>query len=333
MIGSALKHLASQYGMTINSNKAYGYMLGSFVTLTENYLARRMSIYVGSVNVQLPEGEELSPAAKCSAIIADMVTKASGEENLYGLLRNRFIPALVLNHSGSVVTLNFRRDEAGLNGMQRFIAELLPRITPLTAPLQCCHCSGHTGGQGYPVQIAADAVVPMHPLCQQEAAKAFAASNHTLREIIGAAFGALIGAAGWVLLFRTGILTAISSLLILLLSLGGYCILRGKTGWTQAIVIAVCTLTGILISDAARYIWQLHEEYQAFGSVVSNMMRESVYMRVALKQLLADASLLGPFALDLLFGLVYSLIHAVYAMGGYKSCAEASAPKNLPGQA
>lgn len=333
MLGTTLKNLATQYGLTINGNKAYGYLLGSFVTLTENLLSRRISIYVGSVNVQLPEGEELPPAAKCSALIVDMVTKASGEENIYVLMRNRFIPALVVNHGGSVVTLNFRRDEGGLNGLQRFIAEMLPRITPLTAPLQCSHCGGHTGGQGYPVQIAADTVVPMHPGCQQENAKTFAAANHTLPGIIGAAAGALIGTVAWVMLFREGYATAFGTLIILLLSFGGYLLLRGKSGKTQAIVITVCIFAGVVLGDLARYIWQLHNEYLSFGSVVSSMMRESVYLRVALKELFTNASTLVHLALDLVFALLYAAFNAALAMINYKGCAEASAPKAMPGQA
>lgn len=196
MIGTALKKLAAQYRLTVNGGMAYGYLFGSFVTLTEGPISRVLSIYVGSVNVPLPQGETLTPAAKCSAIILDMVKQANGEDNVYGLMHSRFVPVMASTHNSSVVTLHFRPDAAGAKGLERFLAEQLPRITPLTAPLQCIHCGGHTHGQGYPVRISAGTVVPMHADCLLASVKEFDGGK-PLPGILGAVVGALIGAFFW----------------------------------------------------------------------------------------------------------------------------------------
>lgn len=333
MIGTALKSLASQLQLAVNNGMAYGYLQGSYVTLTENLFCRRMSIYVGCVNVALPEGEELSPAAKCSALIVDMVTKGSGDENIYALLRNRYVPALMVNHSGSVVTLNFRRDAAGLNGLQRFIAEMLPRITPLTAPLQCSHCGGHTGGQGYPVRIAADVVVPMHAECLAESSNAYNKQYHTTIACIGAAVGALIGAVAWAFIFHAGYIALIGATIILALTLGAYKLLRGASGRTQMIVVGVCMVAAVLLGTIAGYAWMLHDQYVAYGSVVGDMMRESVYLRVAAKRLLTDSGSLTRLIVDLVTGLVFALLGAASELGASKGCASAEKPKAMPGQA
>lgn len=333
MIGTALKNLAASHCLTVTSGKAYGYLLGSFVTLTESCLAYRLSIYVGSVNVHLPEGEELPPAAKCSALIADKVTKASGEENVYALLRSRFIPALVLNHSGSVVTIHFRRSKAGLAGLQRFILEQLPRITPLTAPLQCSHCGGHTQGQGYPVQTAPDTVVPMHAQCYQEALHADKTSRRTVAAVVAAAAGALIGAGCWASIFHAGLPAVLGALIILALTLGGYRLLRGHPGRPQAITVGICMTAAVLLGFLAGYIWMFHDQYAAYGTVVQGLMPETTYMLVAAKAIFTDKAALVDLVFNLSTGLVFSAFGAASALVNYKGCAACSKPKAMPGQA
>lgn len=333
MIGTALKSLATQLQLAVNSGMAYGYLQGSYVTLTENLFSRRMSIYVGCVDVQLPEGEELSPAAKCSALIVDMVTKGSGDENIYALLRNRHIPALVVNHSGSVVTVNFRKDADGMNGLQRFIAEMLPRITPLTAPLQCACCGGHTQGQGYPVRIAADTVVPMHADCLSQAAAQNRSKLPPVASVIGAAVGAALGAIVWALIFHAGYISALGTLFILTLTLGGYALMGGKPGRRLNIVLIVCMVSAILLGTVGEYLWTMHEQYIAYGSVVNTMMKESVYLRVVAKEFFADSKAIGELLLNVGIGLVFALLVASSWITRKKGCAPAETPQALPGQA
>ena len=333
MLGSALKKLASQYRLAINKSMIYGYLQGSFVTLTDGPVHRRLSIYVGCVNVALPEGEELSPAAQCSAIIVDMVTKASGDANIYGLMRNRFMPAVVVNHSGSVVTLNFTRTEAGWNGLQRFVAEMLPRITPLTAPLQCCHCGGHTGGQGYPVEFAADTAVPMHAACQQEAARSHAAKHRTPLAIACASVGALIGAACTASFVSAGYPFVLGALLIVLLSLGGYKLLRGTPGRVQRITLSTCVGVAVLLATICIYWSEMAAKYLAYGYVVSNMISESMYFRLAAKDLLSSWSTWIEVAVNLLIAFGILLVFCASGLTKYHGCACTEKPKALPGKA
>lgn len=333
MIGTALKNLAAQYQLGVSNGVAYGYLQGSFVTLSDELFCRRLSIYVGCVNIPLPEGEELPPAAKCSAMIVDMITRGSGDDNVYALLRNRFVPGLVVNHSGSVVTVNFSKNKAGLDGLQRFIAELLPQITPLTAPLQCSHCGGHTGRQGYPVLIAADTAVPMHVECLAKYQKDAKPRCNPIAGIIGAIIGALAGAVLWAVNFHAGYVSALGALCILALTLGGYKLLRGRSGRMQAIVVGVCMIAAVLLGTIGGYAWLLHDQYSAYGSVVTGMMSESVYLRVSAKNLFSDPASLTEMLINLAIGLVFALIGAASALISPQGSAPTESPRALPGKA
>lgn len=336
MIGTALKKLAAQYRLTVNGGTAYGYLFGSFVTLTEGPLSHRLSIYVGSVHVPLPEGETQPPAVKCSAIIADMIRQVNGETNVYGLMSNRLnhlVPAVSANHDGGVVTLNFRPDAVGTKGLTRFLAEQMPRITPLTAPLQCMHCGGHTHGQGYPVRIAADAIVPMHPECLQSSIKVFPGAKTLLPGILGAVVGALLGTFFWAGLHILNLPAVLSALLLLVLTAGGYTLLHGLPGRTQAITVGACMAVATVIGLMAGYAWKFHSQYVSYGTVVSGMMRESVFLRVMFKDMFASASLRTPMLLRLLCGLIFALLGALtgYLRSAGHDCP--SRPHAMPGQA
>lgn len=330
MIGTALKKLAAQYRLTVNDGAAYGYLCGSFVTLTEGPLSHRLSIYVGSVNVTRPEGE-MSPAEKCSDTIVSMVTQANEAGNPYGLMQNHLIPGITANKG--VVTLNFRPDAAGISGLTRFLAEQMSRIAPLTAPLQCMHCGVHTYGQGYPVRIAGDTVVPMHPECLQASAKAFPGRKALLPGIIGAVIGAALGAFFWAGLHVLNLPAIPAALLLLVLTAGGYMLLHGVPGRTQAIVVGACMAAAVLIGIAAGYAWDFHGQYVSYGTVVSRMMRESVFLRVRFKELFTSASLRTPLLLELLCGLIFALIGAL--TGYVRSAGHDSEhrPHAMPGQA
>lgn len=333
MIGTALKKLASQYRLTVNSGAAYGYLFGSFVTLTEGLLSHRLSIYVGSVHVPLPQGETQTPAERCSALILDMIGKANGEANTYGLTRSRLNPAVAVTHHGSAVTLNFRPDSAGTKGLARFLAEQMPRITPLTAPLQCMHCGGHTHGQGYPVRIAADTVVPMHAECLQACVQAAPGAKALLPGILGAAAGALLGAFFWAGLHILGMPAVLGALLLLALTLGGYTLLRGVPGRAQAITVGACMAAAAVIGITAGYAWEFHSQYASYGTVVSGLMRESVFLRVMFKELFTSATLRTPMLLKLLCGLVFALLGAASGLFAPAGHSQAYKPHALPGQA
>lgn len=333
MIGTALKSLAAQLQLTVSSGMAYGYLQGSYVTLTDHFLCRRMSIYAGCVEVPLPEGEEQSPAAKCAALIAEMVTKGSGDENIYALVQNPNMPSVVLNHASSVVTINFRKDAAGMNGLQRFIAEMLPRITPLTAPLQCACCGGHTQGQGYPVRIAADTVVPMHAECLEQSAAKNRSRLPDFAAVLGAAVGALLGAFVWALIFHAGYISALGALVILLLTLGGYVLLGGKPGMRQNTVLLVCMFAAIFLGTVGEYLWSMHEQYISYGSVVSDLMKESVYMRIVIRDFFTDFRTLGELLLNIGIGFVIALPVTFVWTNKEKGCAPSEPPKALPGTA
>lgn len=332
MIGTALKKLASQYRLTVNSGAAYGYLFGSFVTLTEGLLSHRLSIYVGSVHVPLPQGETQTPAERCSALILDMIDKANGEANTYALTRSRLNPAMAVTHQGSAVTLNFRPDSAGTKGLARFLAEQMPRITPLTAPLQCMHCGGHTHGQGYPVRIAPDAVVPMHADCLLASVKEFKGGK-PLPGILGAVVGALIGAFFWAGLHILGMPAVLGAVLLFALTLGGYTLLHGVPGRAQAITVGACIAFAAVLGIAAGYAWEFHSQYASYGAVVSGLMRESVFLRVMFRELFTSATLRTPLLLKLLCGLIFALLGAASALFAAAGSSQVHKPHAMPGQA
>ncbi len=276
MLSQTLRSMASANGMKISSGMAYGMVHGCYVTFSSSEEYQSISIYVGAQEAPAPGCAE-SVTVSCARQIIHTITAASGESNVYHLMTgHESIPAMVLNHAGSVVTVNFPNSDDASDGIGRFIHELLPQLSVLTRPQQCIYCGQLTNGEGVPVRLSADTAVPMHTSCQQQAAKQHQAAIPAAgsKGVWGAVLGALVGATIWMLMFRLGYFASIVCVLIGLLTSRGYDLMKGQPGRTKLITVAVCTLTAVLLGTLFGSLLPYLEKYAALGDVTRQMFAD-----------------------------------------------------------
>lgn len=342
MISTALREIAAKNGLTIASGTAYGMLNGCYVTLTGGKEYQRISIYVGAQEAPAP-GYAESQTVSCAKQIIQTISVASGEENIYCLMTgNEAIPALVLNHAGSVVTVNFPDAPEAAAGLERFIAELLPQVAPLTRPQQCIYCAQFTGGEGHPVRLSADTVAPMHSPCLAQAAENHRSASqqpgNTGRGVLGAALGALIGAVIWMLMYQLGYFARIVCVLIGLLASWGYDLCKGRPGKTKVVTVIVCSLLAVVLGTFAGSILPYLEKYMALGETTRQMFADfSGRMPVWLTYIRANihaSSYWSSLGVNLLLGVLFAAMGCADLLRQSTSAtAEATRPHKLKGKA
>lgn len=266
MIATLLREIAAQHGLTVASGMAYGMLGGCFVTLSQDAGVQRISIYVGPQEQPVP-GYGESQTVSCARQICAAISTASGSDNLYCLMTgNEAIPALVLNHAGSVVTVNFPDAPEARSGIERFVAELLPQIAPLTRPQQCILCCGLTEGKACPVRLSRDTVVPMHDGCCQKVVDYHAPSKAEriaqTRAILGAALGAVIAVIPAIFLGHITIVWTIAAVLMGLLPVLAYDLLKGKSGAAR-IAMMTCSAIAVVLGSCGLLLLSAHHEWSA----------------------------------------------------------------------
>ena len=335
MIGAALHEIASDNQLMVSSGTAYGILAGCCVTLTEDAAYRRMSIYVGPQEPLLP-GCTDTQTTSCTKQIIHMISSASGEGNQYALLTgNEQLPALILNHAGSVVTVNFMPGSDGLAGLHRFIEQLLPQIAPLTRPGLCILCGLPTEGCGCTVRLSADTVVPMHSNCYHSVYSQYKSPkeehNALIRGIIGAAAGVLLGTALWLLGYLLTPFCAPLALLIPLLAAAGYRLCKGNESATQRLpIILSLTAIALLLGSLLAVIWPLHSDYGAIGSVAQGMMSEFSFIKASLRA--APSRWLDALWCLLLSAPFAALGCLLVRRNAASATAEASKPRKMKGK-
>lgn len=335
MIGVALKKLAAENGLQVEKGAAYGMLQGCFVTLTEGAGYKRMSIYVGEAE-EIPAEE--APQESRAAQIAGLIADASGEDNVYRLMtKHKNIAPLVVNHSCRVVTVNFFDNPGTMPCIEKFIAEVLPLVAPLTTPRQCICCSGDAAE--YPVMIAADTVVPMHSSCANSAITSHgenAPKGNVFTGAIGALIGALLGAVVWAVVYCFGYMASLVGLLIGFLSSKGYDLLKGRPGVVKMIVVAICVIIAVAAGNIGAYGWTLH---QVYVEAVADLkpwevaVPETEYFSGVIGELMADSEFIGEMTKDMLTGLFFALLGCIDVFrASLTGSSEASKPRILSGQ-
>lgn len=334
MLDTSMRELAAKHGLTVASGMAYGMLNGCYVTFSESAEARRISIYVGPQEAPAP-GFADSVTVSCAKQLIHTVSTASGPENIYGLLTgNASVPALILNHAGSVVTVNFSDAPEAAKGLERFIDELLPQAAPLTRPHLCIYCGAVTQGKGCPVRLSADTVVPMHHACLKQAS-----GHHTTpkqerigltKSILAAAAGALIGMAAWVFLSGYGPLAWLVGVLMGLLPVLAYDLVRGKPGRTRFITVIACAAAAVVLGSFGACIWSLHQSYVAAGQVAREITSEFSFMKA---QFQYDPTELSRLITALVAGAFFAGIGCLALLRRTaEATAEAARPRRVKGQ-
>lgn len=342
MLSNTLCEIAGQNGLTIASGTAYGMLNGCYVTLSSGKEYQRISIYVGAQEAPAP-GYAESQTVSCARQIIQTISVASGEENIYCLMTgSETIPALVLNHAGSVVTVNFPEAPDDAPGITRFIVELLPQVAPLTRPQQCIFCCQYTGGEGCPVRLSADTVVPMHVPCLEQAAANHRSANKlpgsVKKGVLGAVLGALVGAMIWALMYRLGYFARIVCVLIGLLASWGYDLFKGRPGREKIITVVACSLVAVLIGSFIGSILPFIERYAALGETSRQLFADissgPVWLTYVKGSIASNDQFWKELGVNLLFGMLFTGVGCFDLLRQNASAtADASKPRRMRGKA
>jgi len=260
MIDRAFAALGRKFGLTSSTGLVYGNLQGTLSALSSGKTCRCISIYVGA-HEEVAPGIHESHTVSCANQIMSLIRAASGEANVYHLLTGSDAEAVSLQNARCVVAVNFSRDDAALEGIERFITEVLPQIAPLTRPQQCIDCCQMTGGQGVPVKID-DAIVPMHPACAEPVVSIGKADTSLAKGIGMAVFGALVGGVLFALLYGLiGYWAAFFTLFVFLLAFIGYNHFKGPHGLVKVITLGVSTAVVSLLSAVVGLWLELYTRY------------------------------------------------------------------------
>lgn len=242
MIGSGLKKLAQENGMTVSHGVAYGSLRGYCATMWE-----------GSGYKQIVFSVKFADAAQKTQFM-DAVT-AVGDDQLYKKYRVRS-----MNTSAGTMGIVFH-DAMGTMGK---IRECLDWFVPLLETYGasrvdvCSHC-------GMPLTDSQWVMVSgicyhVHKGCADAMERVIAQSNEEEKQnrtgsyvsgTIGALLGAVLGAAVWALVLFIGYVASIVGLLIGWLSNKGYDLLGGRKGKGKVAILIVAVIFGVLLGTIA----------------------------------------------------------------------------------
>lgn len=239
MIGSALKKLAAQHGMTVSNGVAYGNLKGYAVTLCEGSGYKRIDI-----------STRFADAAN-----QDALRNAANAVNLQRTYRVQ-----TLEFGQRYITVIFGDAVGTMKKIHAFIDWFFPLMAQYhAAGANCCAECGQetTGGKWVLIDgIAHYMHVPCAERVKQEITEAHEQEKSERRGsyltgLIGALIGAALGAVVWALVLTFGYVASIVGLLIGFLAQKGYNLLRGKQGKGKIVILIIAIIFGVLLGTFA----------------------------------------------------------------------------------
>lgn len=234
MVGSALKKMAKENGMTVAHGVAYG-----------NYRGYAMSMYEGSGWKRLE--------------FATRFSDLGGKLGEVDLKRTYRIEQLLISERG--VTVEFFDNPGTMKKIYAFLDWFIPVLDACGASRvdQCVECGAEIVDGGCWVLIDGVAY-HMHTACKEKVKRELAAeeqercqedSGSHLTGALGAIGGALIGAAVWAGVLLLGYIASIVGLLIGFLAEKGYNLARGKQDKGKIAVLIIAIVLGVLVGTLA----------------------------------------------------------------------------------
>lgn len=299
MIGSGLKKLAVENGMTIYSGVAYGNLRGFAATLSEGAAYQKVDF---AVTFPDPAGREALKAR-------------IGESSV----RSKYLVQNISFGTRSV-QVTFRDSLRPMKHIRAFLDFFLPLLEEFGATRAdtCAEC-------GEPVIGGAWAQINgicyhMHEACAEEVRVVMGADKEQPREdagsyltgTLGALAGAALGAVVWALVLNAGYMAAIVGLCIGWLAEWGYNLGKGKQGmgkiWILVTVILLAVIFGTLGSDAIEIAMMMRNGYlPGFGYHEIPMF--------ILAMLVGDGEYRLGLIGDLVMGLIFATLGALTVLG------------------
>lgn len=235
MIGSGLKKLAKQHGMTVSAGVAYGSLMGFATTLSEGSGYKRIDISTKFTEV----GQQEQFQAEVNAVD---VTKLYRVQNL-GI-------------SPKCITVIFTDNPGTMKKVEEFVEwfyPLLARCGAVGANV-CLECGSDVAAGGW--YLINGVAYHMHDSCAQSLQAEFDAQEQQRQDedtgsygmgILGAFLGATLGAAVWAIVLWLGYVASVVGLLIGWLAEKGYTLLRGKQGKGKLVILILAVIFGVVL--------------------------------------------------------------------------------------
>ncbi|MGM9591450.1 MAG: hypothetical protein ACI3VK_01875 [Oscillospiraceae bacterium] len=260
MIGSGLKKLARENGMSIASGVAYGNFRGYAATFSEGSGYKLLA-----VTTKFPD----EPAEN----------SFMGELHRRDLKKEYRVQELVM--SDNCIFVNFYDSIGTMKYINSFCDLFFPLLVQYGASGVnfCPECGGEFFGDGN-WKLINGAAYHLHESCAESIASGAAAQEQAVREadtgtigagIIGALLGALVGAIPWAFLLYMGYIAAVAGLLIGLLSKKGYELLHGKRCRAKLYIVIIASVLGVLIGNIAV------DYYSLFSLIRDGLLPELTY--------------------------------------------------------
>lgn len=235
MIGSGLKKLAKENGMTVYGGVAYGSLRGYAATLSEGAGYKKIDFAVS-----FPD-----PAGRVA--LTDLVA-VSNLRSTYRVTNISF---------GAKATQVTFHDTAGtMKKIRAFLDWFIPLLEQHGATRAdiCAECGGQMVS---PLWVQVNGICyPAHDSCAKliwedvttgNDAKSAANSGNYITGALGALAGSLIGAVVWALVLNAGYVASLVGLLIGWLAEKGYSLAKGKRGKGKVWILVIAILLGVAL--------------------------------------------------------------------------------------
>nr|MDD6336232.1 hypothetical protein [bacterium] len=237
MLGSGLKKLAQQLGMTVSGGMAYGAVDGYLVSFSEGMGEKNVCV---SAHFADENGK--------NAFLAHFQAPTMG--SIYRLQHFEMMQA--------GICCTFVDNPGTLKRIQAFLPELTSQLSACgAAGLETCPiCGNALAGTGRPYRIGRMAAI-VHPSCidtiSQQALEAQQEQRlqpkRIGRGILGAVLGAVVGAIPWAIVYSLGWFVGWLGLLIGFLATKGYELLGGGRCKAKVIIIILATVLGVVLGN------------------------------------------------------------------------------------
>lgn len=238
MIGSGLKKLAQENGMTVSNGVAYGALRGFAATLSEGAGFKQI-VFSTSVT---------DPAKRME--LSDTVSMI-GDKKLYSMYRVRN-----LGIGPRTIQVIFHDNPGTMKKIRVFLDWFIPLLEQAGAtPWNiCCECGTEVTNGGW--VMVNGVCYYLHESCAQKVERDIQADNDQKAEedtgnyftgLLGALLGAVLGAVVWAIVLNVGYVASIVGLLIGFLAEKGYNLLRGKQGKAKVAILIVAVIFGVLL--------------------------------------------------------------------------------------
>ncbi len=235
MIGSGLKKLAEQHGMSVGSGVAYGSLMGYATTLSEGKGYKRMDIVT-----RFPE---LGQQEKFQAAV-----------NAVNISREYRVQSLGL--STSVITVIFQDTVGTMKKLEAFMDWFYPLLAQHGATRYniCPECGTEAAtGSWYLLNGVA---YRFHETCAAKVEQAVLEENAQRKDAdngsyvtgaLGAFLGAALGAVVWGLVLSAGYVASLVGLLIGWLADKGYDLCKGRQTKGKVVILALAVVVGVAL--------------------------------------------------------------------------------------